>query len=148
MPAKATCAATSKLIDEFAQLDKAIAGMKPHIARHAALRAELLAIAAGKDADPADALVVENERYVLAWTPQEKQRRIVDLGKVKKRLGLPLFMKLVSMTLKALDAHVTDAEQRLLGLTVTERTGPRGYSVVPKLPPVQLRDILFEDRID
>ena len=129
---------TSKLIDEYAALDAAINRMKPHIARHAALRTELFVRRGGNYADPSETVTLENDRYVLAWTPRENQRRITDLGKVKKHLGLALFMKLVSMTLKALDAHVTEAQQAELGLTVTERTGPRACTVIPKLAPVSV----------
>lgn len=125
---------TGALIDEYAALDAAIEAMRPHEMRHKAIREEL-SKRRGLDKAPAtDVVTFSNDKHTLTWGPRENQRRIVDLAKVKKHLGLPLFMKLVSMTLKNLDAHVTEVDQAKLGLTVTERTGPRSCTVSTKSP--------------
>lgn len=133
MEATPTALVVNAAIDEFARLDAELAAMKPKEARHKQLRENLKAVAEHvRGKDPNATLTLESARHVVTFSPCENQRRIVDLGKVKKFLGFPLFMKLVSMTLTNLDAHVTKVEQATLGLTVTERTGPRACTVVVK----------------
>jgi hypothetical protein len=129
-------------IESYAIHDKALAAMKPIVDEHKALREKLHnhAIATQGD-DPERTLSLSNGKHTITWSPKENQRRIVNLGAVKKRLGLPLLMKLVTMTLKNLDAHISTVEQATLGITVSERTGPRDCKVVAKLPVTSVVDL-------
>jgi hypothetical protein len=129
-------------IESYATCDKALSAMKGVVKRHKELREALLAHAVKTQGNNPDAtLSLSNGKHTIIWSPKEEQRRITDLGKVKKRLGLPLFMKLVSMTLKNLDAYITTVEQATLGLTVSERTGPRDCNVVENLPVTSVVDL-------
>lgn len=142
MEATPTSLAVNAAIDEFAKLDAEISAMKPKELRHKQLRDNLLAVAEHtRGKDPQASLVLESTKHVVTFSPREEQRRIVNLGAVKKRLGLPLFMTLVKMTLKNLDAHITTVEQATLGITVSERTGPRDCKVVAKLPASSVVDL-------
>jgi hypothetical protein len=142
MEATPTSLAVSAAIDEFAQLDAELAAMKPKELRHKQLRENLLAVAEHtRGKDPHASLTIESSKHVITFSPREDQRRIVNLGAVKKRLGLPLFMTLVKMTLKNLDAHITTVEQATLGITMSERSGPRDCKVIAKMPVTSVVDL-------
>lgn len=117
----------AKLVDEYAELDRAIAPWKPKIARHKELRET---ITGWYDELPAaDTFEAKGKKHTVRVSPREYQRRILSMGKVKAKLGLKRFLELCSFTLKHLDAHIPTSEQT--ALVTRERTGHRSLEIIP-----------------
>lgn len=116
-----------KILDEFAAVDEQLKAIK---ARHKVLSDRLNALVPA-DLAADDTWTIESARHEITLSAQGFERRITDMGAVYKALGMRAFVRAASMTLKSLDSAVADPADRDR-LTVTERTGPRRWTVVRK----------------
>lgn len=87
------------------------------------LKAEIAGWPAADGLEPAAAARYAGASYVAAVSPCAEERSIVDMPAVVGALGIEKFLAHCSLTLKALDVLLPDAEAR--GLVVAHQTGAR-----------------------
>lgn len=115
-------------VDEYGALD---AKLQPY-ARDWRRREELAKRlrASVEWAHPAAPLTLAGEAYEVELAPCQMETRIVSMSRVYRLLGARKFVKLATITLKALATAVDPAE--LASLTVAEQTGSRKLTVRAK----------------
>lgn len=69
--------------------------------------------------------------YAVAFSPKQNERKIISMVKVAEFLKYDLFMKLVKISLKAIEDHTTKAQQE--ELLETARTGIRNLTFIKKV---------------
>lgn len=115
-------------IDEYGELSRQIAELKPAVDRHKQLG---ILIQMWCEAVPAaQPTLFEGQRYTLQISPRENQTKIISIRKVYRALGVTKFLDLCSITLKALRENLpTEKYEKLVD---TDRTGPRAIKAVAK----------------
>jgi hypothetical protein len=114
------------LIDELGRLEADLEKITPKLERAKVLRGE---IGRWCDQMPADQeYVVDGDRYAAAVSRRDNQRKIVSLGKIFRVVGQAEFLKVCSLTLKALDSLIPRNKQGRFVLE--ERTGKRTVKLV------------------
>ena len=119
-----------KVIDEYGELHRRVAGYKPDIDRAAALKKEIESWYA--DSESAESFEAEGELYRVQIGPKAHQRTIVAITKVFRTLGQKQFLQNCTFPLGRLDTLLPSAVE--LGIAKEERTGPRKVEVVSLVP--------------
>lgn len=127
---------TPEEIDRYGDLHLKIQLFAPVLEEHELLKKKILASLASQPADlPA---VAEGARYSLRLTARRLERVIVNrkllFNRLRKLIGLDAFLDAITIPLGELvDKNFPVALQA--AFLVSERTGPRTMTVVPKTPP-------------
>ena len=121
------------LIDEYGELSRQLDELKPAIARHRELSQILQSWYSDAPADQPD--TARGRIYILQISPRDNHTSFKDLRKVYRVLGVSKFLKLCSITLKAVKEAVPAEVYE--GLTETHRTGMRTLKTVPRAPARQ-----------
>jgi hypothetical protein len=119
------------VIDEFGQLDREVAAFKPTLDRHKLLKEKILSWFPELPGDQAAS--VSGLLYDANISPRENERRILDMASVYKNVGKARFLEICKLTLKALEG--TMGVEQAAAFFVSERTGPRKVTAIPKAPP-------------
>lgn len=117
----------ASLIDEFGELSRQRDLMKPVEKRLKELAETFQACLA--DHPPEAPISITGKLYVLQVGPRSEETKIVSMRKVYKALGVIRFLKLCSITLKAVKENLPALYESLV---VTEATGPRRIKAVAK----------------
>ncbi len=119
----------AQMIDEYGELSRQIAEMKPNLARHKVLSDLLqswyLEHPAGLPA------VAEGHHYSLQIGPRENHTTILSIANVRKAIGAVRFLEVCSITLKAIKECLGDGPA-FDSLVSIDRTGPRSLKAVAK----------------
>ncbi len=116
----------ASLIDEFGDLQKLRDEFAPTEALYQKRYKELKDLLA---AAPPEATFVESgERWTLDISARRFERT-VDVKRVRKRLGVELFLRVCSVSMKALESYLLKPE--IEALTSSAQTGSRTYAVQP-----------------
>lgn len=115
------------LVDAFGDLQKLRAEFAPTEALYQKHYAELKA--ALVDADPDEAFVAIGTRWTLDISGRAMERK-VDIKATRKRLGAALFLKVCTVSLKALESYLLKGE--IEALTTSARTGSRTFKATAK----------------
>jgi len=121
-------AAFRDLADEYGALEAELQPWKVKLKRQEELARWLRAYA--QRAPAAEAVVIAGERYEITLSPRENKTVFAPLATLYKRLGKDVFLKVASVTLAALKAHVHP--ELVAELTRTEPVGPRAIVVRAK----------------
>lgn len=106
-----------------------VAAFKPTVERHTQLRAQ---IAAWYDDQKADqAFIEEGDRYTLEISERAHERTITNMGKLFRKLGQTLFLKLCKFPLAAVDTNVPASEHPQF--LDEEQSGSRKLKTVAKV---------------
>jgi hypothetical protein len=115
------------LVDAFGEAAKAREDFAPTEALYQKLHKELKACYA--DAAPNAGFVETGEHWILDVSAR-KMERVVDVKKARKRLGAATFLKVCTVTLKALESYLLKPE--IDALAVASQTGSRSFVVTSK----------------
>lgn len=118
------------LIDEYGELCRQMDEMKPVIARYKELGSMLQSWYVDTPAD--QSVTAQGRLYSLQISPRDNQTTIKDIRKVYRVLGVAKFLKLCSITLKAVKENVDAGVYE--GLVETHRTGFRTLKTVLRAP--------------
>jgi hypothetical protein len=117
------------LVDECGELKRRIDLVKPDQARLKVVQEELDNLVF--DLLPAhEPVTLEGHIYKLLVSPRENQTTINDIAEVRRSMSAADFLKIATVTLKALKTAVS--ESRFLSLVTTARTGNRTIKAVLK----------------
>lgn len=117
-----------KIVDRFGYLDTTLPWAD--VAEHEFLRKQISEKFA--QSDPYKRFNLSGEIYMAEVSARGKQTAIVSMKDVKAALGLPKFMEIATVTLKALKETLPGAE--IDGLTEERQTGPRRVTVALRAP--------------
>jgi len=125
------------VVDELGAVQARLANLAPVIKplgeREKGLRAQVLSWCEQMPADAEQGL--EGARYALAISPRRTERTITSMARLVKRLGLALFLKGCSISLKYIDEHLAAVDQK--GLISEARTGTRVLTTSPRMAAVK-----------
>jgi len=114
-----------EVIDEFGELSRRIAEMKPVADRVSALKRKILSYYSSLPNDqPA---IAEGSRYTVQISPRAVVRSISSMSQVFKLLGVRRFLAACRFPLSEFDRLIGDKS-----LLREERTGERTLRAVPK----------------
>lgn len=116
-----------ELIDSFCELKKAREDFAPTEALYQKAYNQIKATLA--DAPAKDTYLVSGKLWTLEISERKMDGR-VDVKAARKRLGASLFLKVVSITAKALETYLLKPE--IEALTMRQQTGPRSFVATPK----------------
>jgi hypothetical protein len=118
------------IIDEYGELERAIAAFKPAAQRKAELEKE---IASWYEDGPAEAeFTAEGRLYRVLVSPKALKRPIFDMSKLFNLLGKAKFLQVCSVPVGAIDREIPpEKHSAFLG---EERTGRRGVESVARVP--------------
>lgn len=117
------------VVDEYGRLDAELKAVKPKEARHEQLRETIQSWY--ESADPEQSFTVDGSRYTVELSARANERKIKSIQALYKRFGIREFLKLVTVSLKALEERLTVAE--MSAFVTQDRTGRRGLKVTEKL---------------
>lgn len=117
----------AKIVDEIGALERELEPAKPKIARLDLLRKALRSFYEDKPA--ASSFLAQGERFDIA-VGAKAYETVVNVPKLFKEAGAALFMKIVSVTKKALESQVSP--EIAMSVLSTEQTGTRTLKVVEK----------------
>jgi hypothetical protein len=118
------------LVDEIGDLEKELAPHKPKAARLEKLRKQLRDRYDDKPAD--QPVTADGARYCIELGARAMQT-VVNVPKLFKAMKLATFLKVATVTLKAITAECTPG---VAGSVITEaQTGPRSLTITEKGKP-------------
>jgi hypothetical protein len=121
----------TKTVDEFGELDRRVQEFKPVANQHAKLKAE---IQSWYDAAPADTTdVVEGQKFSVQISARGNERKITNMLKAYRLLGLQTFLEHCTIALKVIDKLI-DPEKHKSFIEETQ-TGSRRLTAVAKAAP-------------
>src|SRR5689334_21522863 len=126
MSAKQLSNPLAQVVDELGEIGGRLAPNRDDIKREKTLEKALRD--AHRDATPGRAFEVVGLRYRAVLSPCGSQT-IVDKPALLKRIGLKLYAKIASVTLKALESCDEIAPGTVSAVTHSEQTGPRSITV-------------------
>lgn len=115
------------IVDEIGDLERELAPLKPKAARLELLRKQLRY---AYENSPAESeYTVEGSRYAIAVGPRGNQT-VIDIPKLLKLIGVKLFARIASVTLKALESECApDVVETVCSVS---RLGSRPLKVLEK----------------
>ncbi len=125
------------LVDELGELEEQLAPFQTKIKRVETLRKELRDWAEQDGVPAPEACTYHGRLYTAEVTARGFQQRITSISRVFKLLTPARFLKLCTITLAAIQEHLT-AEQ-YAEVVVQEQTGPRKVRTFRRLPPAQVK---------
>lgn len=120
--------ATAALVDEYGQLEKELAPLKPKLNRLERLAKSFRQLA--EEADAAIPVVFAGRDYEITLSARGPRTMVAPMAAVYKKLGKDLFLQVAGVTISALEAHVHP--EIVASLTHEEQTGPRKIDVRAK----------------
>lgn len=123
-----TRAASLHLVDEYADLERALAPHRANLRRFEEL-ARLLRLAAN-EAPGNKPVTIRGERHDVTLSIAGMKTIIAPAAVLYETLGRETFLKIASTTVKALEEHVDPL--RVAGVTHQEQTGTRTIAIAAK----------------
>jgi hypothetical protein len=120
-----TASGRRAIMDEFGRLSEQVAPLKK---RYKQLRAQILSWY--DESDPGLTLEPEGDAFMLTIGPRALCRSVADMRALHDRVGLDVFLSIVSIPMEKLDSVILPEEQA--GIVVSNRTGPRQIKAVAK----------------
>jgi hypothetical protein len=118
--------AEQALIDEYGELDRQLSEFRPVVSRHKTLKETIAAWF--DESAPAETHTAEGKLYVVQVSPRSLERRITNMKRLQKLLGLERFLTWCTFPLAAVD-RLTEDQSSFLEST---RTGSRTVKPVLK----------------
>ncbi len=129
--AKAEDVSRAAIVDEYGELDRKIQEFKPTTKRYEELKKTIQGWYADLPAEQSS--VAEGKLYTVQVGARENRRKITNMLKVYRLIGMQKFLELCSISLEAIEKVI--APSRLEGIISSERTGPRTLRPVAKASP-------------